>query len=282
MDAEGEDPKCCRSNCVLAPVSMTGKGQMLSAEPCCAIRPSACTPQVQEDCCKASHLLASKVTYGALTSTPVQYKPAATPPMPPGAFPTLFPAGASAGTGLRGAKAGAFQRSDLSASDTACQAKHHLVAHSILSQFLPRDVRKHYRCGGISCMLNWDYPLVSALDHLGISWAKRMDSSNGCWQHFLRFSRSLVSVTSPFISGRNTRVLWEYKEGQVAQRLTCRKVCKQVDCKITESKYWLNGYINMCLSLLFRAPRERQASMKAVSMAVWLWHCPGVIQTPHC
>lgn len=91
MDAEVEDPQwwavinqCCGSNRVLAPVLLTGKGQMLSTVPCSAIRPSACTPQVQEDCCKASHLLGSEVTYGALTSTPVQYKPAATPPAPPG------------------------------------------------------------------------------------------------------------------------------------------------------------------------------------------------------
>lgn len=129
-------------------------------------------------------------------------------------------------------------------------------------------------------MLGWDYSLVSALNHLGVSWAKKMESSNGCWRRFLRLSGSPVCVTGPSIAGRNTRVLWEYKERQVAQRLTCRKVCKRVDCKITESKYWLNGYINLCLSLLFRALRETQASMKPVSMAVWPRRCPGVIQTP--
>lgn len=97
--------------------------------------------------------------------------------------------------------------------------------------------------------MRWDklHPLVSALGHLGISRAKKMDSSNGCWQHFLRFSRSLVSVTGPFVPGRNTRVLWEYNEKQVAQRVICSKVCKRVDCKITESKYWLNDYINVSL-----------------------------------
>lgn len=224
MDAEGEDPQCCGSNCVLAPASMTGEGQMLSAVPCSAIRPSACTPQVQEDCCKASHLLGSKVTYGALTSTPVQYKPAATPPVPPGAFRALFQQVQVQ------AQVWDVLKQSLSELRPLCirhclpgQASPCSTQLGILPQFLPRDVRKHYRCGGISCLLNWDYPLVSALDHLGIWWAKKMDSRNGCWQHFLRFSRSLVSVTGLFISGRNTRVLWKYKERQVAQRLTCRE-----------------------------------------------------------
>lgn len=105
---------------------------MLATVPSNTIRPSACARQVQEDCCKASHLLGSEVTYGALTSTPVQYRPAATPPAPPGAFPTLCSEGAGVHMGLRYAKAGASQGSLLPASVHALQgqASLHEVAHS--------------------------------------------------------------------------------------------------------------------------------------------------------
>lgn len=50
-------------------------------------------------------------------------KPAATAPTPPGAFPTIFVAGASAGAGLRSAEAGAFQSSDLSALESAVRPR---------------------------------------------------------------------------------------------------------------------------------------------------------------
>lgn len=80
---------------------------MLATAPSNTVRPSACSCHVQEDCCKACHLLGSEVTYGALLSTPVQYRPATAPPAPPGAFPTLCSEGASVGMGLGYDKAGA-------------------------------------------------------------------------------------------------------------------------------------------------------------------------------
>lgn len=70
-------PSVARSDGALAPVLTTRKGQTLATVLSNTIRPSACMCQVQEDCCKASHLLGSEVTYGALTSTPVRYGPAA-------------------------------------------------------------------------------------------------------------------------------------------------------------------------------------------------------------
>lgn len=101
--------------------------------------PSACACQVQEDCCKASNLVGSEVTYGALTSTPVQYRPANTPPAPPSMSPIVCSEGAGIGRGLGYAKAGASQGSLLPASVHALpsQAALHKVAHSWASSPSP-------------------------------------------------------------------------------------------------------------------------------------------------
>lgn len=146
MDTEAEGlqwhaviNQCCGANGALAPVLTTRKGQTLAMVLSNTIRPSACVRQVQEDCCKASHLLGSEVTYGALTSTPVRYGPAATPPAPPGAFPTLCSEGAGVGMGLGYAKAGASQGLLFPASVHALpgQASLHEVARSWASSPSP-------------------------------------------------------------------------------------------------------------------------------------------------
>lgn len=139
MDTEAEGlqwlaatSQCCESNCVLTLVLAIRKGQMQATLPGNIARPSACARQVQEDCCKASNLEGSEVTYGALTSAPVQYRPAATPAAPPGMSPTLCSEGAGVGRGLGYAKAGASQDSLLRALVHALpsQAALHKVAHS--------------------------------------------------------------------------------------------------------------------------------------------------------
>jgi len=109
---------------------------MLAAMPSNTIRPSAHACQVQEDCCKASRLLGSEVTYSALTSTPARHRPAATPPAPLGAFPTLC---SGAGMHLVCAKAGASLGSLLPASVRAFPGQASLceVAHSWASSPSP-------------------------------------------------------------------------------------------------------------------------------------------------
>lgn len=164
----------------------------------------------------------------------------------------------------------------------SCKAKNHCTRQHAAGHPL-LVLRKYHRCAGINCTLDWDYPGMSVFRHLEVSRADLQRKwLSAAWTAFFGLSISTSAtgpVTSSFMSVWDTGVARQYKERQVAERLICRKYVREESGKSSESKYWLNAYINIQFSL-FKTRGDRQAGLKQLFQQCRWGCCAGVTQTP--